>query len=160
MIPFAPYITRQGAIVSRIIGTGGAARDGEAQAREILGVGPSATAAEISKRFRELSVKYHPDRHVGATPVLKELAAKEFAKFVQAVEILEKALQPNLFGRNVDRRGISVATSKGIVRCYFCDQKCGLPSKANFSNVRCPKCQALLLFTEEWAKVFTEQINR
>lgn len=137
-----------------------AAGDVEAQAREILGVGPNATAAEISKRFRELSITYHPDRHVNAASVLKQLAAEKFAKIVQAVEILEKANQPNLFGRNVDRRGISVATSKGIVRCFFCDQKCGLPSKAHFSNVRCPKCQSLLLFDEELANAFIEQISR
>lgn len=58
------------------------------EARSLLGVTPGATAEEIKHAVRKLSVRYHPDRHVGATPDLLELAQREFARVRQAEEVL------------------------------------------------------------------------
>lgn len=51
---------------------------------EVLGVGKTATEAEIKKAFRQLARKYHPDMN----PEHKEEAAEKFKEAAEAYEIL------------------------------------------------------------------------
>jgi hypothetical protein len=53
---------------------------------EILGVRPDATSEQIRAAYRELAVRYHPDKHRGNP--LEELAAAKLVQINQAYEIL------------------------------------------------------------------------
>ncbi len=53
---------------------------------EILGVGKSATSAEIKKAYRKKAIEYHPDKNPGD----KE-AETNFKKAAQAYEVLSDA---------------------------------------------------------------------
>lgn len=53
---------------------------------EILGVRPDATPEQIRAAYRELAVRYHPDKHRGNP--LEELAAAKLVEINQAYEIL------------------------------------------------------------------------
>ena len=64
---------------------------------EVLGVGKTATEAEIKKAFRQLARKYHPDMN----PEHKEEAAEKFKEAAEAYEILsdpEKRARYDQFG--------------------------------------------------------------
>ena len=52
----------------------------------VLGVAPTATAAEIRARYLELVARYHPDRH-GGNP-LSDLATEKLARLNRAYETL------------------------------------------------------------------------
>lgn len=49
---------------------------------EVLGLGRGASAAEIKKAYRQLSLKYHPDKNPS------EDAATRFAEIASAHEVL------------------------------------------------------------------------
>ncbi len=63
------------------------------EARSLLGVTPGATAEEIKHAVRKLSVRYHPDRHVGANAELVQLAQREFSRVQEAGRTLIHLLQ-------------------------------------------------------------------
>ena len=50
---------------------------------EILGVSPRATSEEIKKSFRNLAMKYHPDKNRNS-----EDSKQKFMKIVEAYEVL------------------------------------------------------------------------
>ena len=50
---------------------------------EILGVSPSATSEEIKKSFRNLAMKYHPDKNRNS-----EESKQKFMNIVEAYEVL------------------------------------------------------------------------
>ncbi|OKH19411.1 DnaJ C-terminal domain-containing protein [[Limnothrix rosea] IAM M-220] len=63
----------------------------------ILGVGKSASADEIKKKFRKLALKYHPDRNPGDT-----VAEEKFKEISEAYEVLsdtEKRQKYDQFGQ-------------------------------------------------------------
>ncbi len=64
---------------------------------EVLGVGKTATEAEIKKAFRQLARKYHPDMN----PDQKEAASEKFKEAAEAYEVLgdpEKRARYDQFG--------------------------------------------------------------
>ena len=63
----------------------------------ILGVGKTASAEEIKKKFRKLALKYHPDRNPGDT-----VAEEKFKEISEAYEVLsdtEKRQKYDQFGQ-------------------------------------------------------------
>lgn len=55
---------------------------------EILGVDKNATEDEIKKKYRQLAMKYHPDRWVNASDVEKKEAEEKFKEIAEANEVL------------------------------------------------------------------------
>ena len=53
---------------------------------EVLGVGRSASAAEIKKAYRKLAIKFHPDKNPG-----DKNAEEQFKEAAEAYEILSNA---------------------------------------------------------------------
>lgn len=53
-------------------------------AREVLGVGPDATEAEIVSAYRNMARKYHPDRVEGLGPEFDELAERRMKEINEA----------------------------------------------------------------------------
>lgn len=49
-----------------------------------LGLGEDATPDEVKAAFRKLSLKYHPDRHVSATPEKQKKAAERYREITEA----------------------------------------------------------------------------
>ena len=67
---------------------------------EVLGVKPSASTEEITKAYKELVVRYHPDRHQGND--LEELAKEKMKKINEAYEVLS---DPQLRAAHDAQRG-------------------------------------------------------
>ncbi len=61
---------------------------GRLRALMVLGLGADATRDEISKRFKELALKYHPDRLVGLDEEVQRLGAAKFTRIKQAYDTL------------------------------------------------------------------------
>jgi DnaJ family protein B protein 4 len=55
----------------------------------ILGVQPSASDSEIKKAYRELSFKYHPDKHVNSSEYQKKENDKKIKELNEAYETLK-----------------------------------------------------------------------
>jgi DnaJ-class molecular chaperone len=55
----------------------------------ILGVKPNATDTEIKKAYRELSFKYHPDKHVNSSDFQKKENDKKIKELNEAYETLK-----------------------------------------------------------------------
>ena len=55
---------------------------------KLLGVSKDATKEEISKAYKKLALKYHPDRQVGKTEKEKKNAEETFKKLSEAYEVL------------------------------------------------------------------------
>lgn len=67
---------------------------------EIFGLPPTATTAEIKKRYYELAKQYHPDsRNASKTEAEQERLAR-FRKVVQANELLSTARGRRLYGNS------------------------------------------------------------
>lgn len=75
---------------------------------EILGIGKSASEAEIKKRFRKLALQYHPDKNPG-----DKVAEEKFKAISEAYEVLsdpEKRQKYDQFGKYWQQAG---QTSRG-----------------------------------------------
>ena len=55
---------------------------------EILGLQKGASDADIKKAFRNLSLKYHPDRHTGDTPEEQKKNEELFKDVAHAYDVL------------------------------------------------------------------------
>merc|ERR1711871_6347 len=65
------------------------AADDEPDYYEVLGLQrATATASSIKKAYRRLSLQYHPDKHVDASPELRERNQKRFNEFTKAYDTL------------------------------------------------------------------------
>lgn len=53
-----------------------------------LGVSENATQDEISKAYKKLALKYHPDRHVSDTEEEKKAAEEQFKKISEAYSVI------------------------------------------------------------------------
>ena len=81
----------------------------------ILGVKPSASAAEIKKAYRRLAVKHHPDKQ---RPNKAEAATQKLAKINQAYTVLGDADQRRMHDlQRTDAAGPSAQA--GAMGCRF-----------------------------------------
>ena len=81
-----------------------------------LGVSKDATKDEISKAYKKLALKYHPDRQIGKSDDEKKKAEETFKKLSEAYEVLSddnKRRQYDQFG-TVDMRGSSFSGGGGF----------------------------------------------
>jgi len=53
-----------------------------------LGVSKDATKDEISKAYKKLALKYHPDKQIGKSDEEKKKAEETFKKLSEAYEVL------------------------------------------------------------------------
>lgn len=58
-------------------------------AYEVLGINPDATAAQIRNAYRQLVLKYHPDRNTGVTETERKQLALRFQLIQEAYEKLK-----------------------------------------------------------------------
>jgi curved DNA-binding protein CbpA len=61
----------------------------DVQAREILGVPPSANFDAIKAAWRKASQQYHPDKHEGLPERLRKAAEAEMKRINEAYRFLE-----------------------------------------------------------------------
>ena len=68
---------------------------------KLLGVSKDATKDEISKAYKKLALKYHPDRQVGKSEQEKKEAEEKFKEISKAADVLtndDKRKQYDQFG--------------------------------------------------------------
>ncbi|MBD3167081.1 DnaJ domain-containing protein, partial [bacterium] len=125
-----------------------------AQAAAELGVHAGASADEIKRAYRDASKTYHPDRHPGASDAEKKRLSEIFARVTQAYNTLQEGRQgPELVYLHPETDRLETALDQEVVRCFNCGKKVQLPPPEHHLTARCPKCQALLLFSREKAAV-------
>lgn len=118
-----------------------------------------ASIADIKKKYRMLSNKYHPDKFQSENAVVAEMASEKFRQISEAYELLVGGgIESHHFVLRTDRKGIEPATDQGLCRCYFCHQKCKLPSLDHIETTRCAKCQALLAFDEDMGQSLFDNV--
>ena len=122
---------------------------------KVLGVSLSATAEQIKKAYRKLSLTYHPDRHADLPPEMRALASEKFNQITQAYDLLSSTTAPDperfSWGKH-SPEGKLVQLSRGEVACCFiCGKLARLPDPFDPFTTRCPVCQALLTFEKEMA---------
>ena len=58
---------------------------------DVLGINKSANPAEIKSAYRKLAVKYHPDKLIGVSEDIKNLAEEKFLAVKEAYEQIMKS---------------------------------------------------------------------
>jgi len=77
---------------------------------DILGVRTSATREEISKAYKELVVRFHPDRHQGND--LQDLAREKLKRINEAYEVLSDPQKRAIYNAQPGRTGVFRAASR------------------------------------------------
>ena len=76
---------------------------------ELLGLSKTPTAADLKKAYRQMSIRWHPDRHASSTPEHKCRAHLQFQRISTAYETLLKqntrTSDPWAFGEDDDDEG-------------------------------------------------------
>jgi len=118
---------------------------------DTLGVPYHADAAAIKAAYRAQSLKYHPDRHSGLDPHIRELTAEKFGQIKKAYDTLcegsaDFADECERFAKEAETGRLARAEPQLVARCFLCGQKVRLPPRGQLASARCPACQALLAF--------------
>ena len=58
---------------------------------KILGLTKNATDADVKKAYRKMAVKYHPDKLIGVSEDIKNLAEEKFLAVKEAYEQIMKS---------------------------------------------------------------------
>ena len=58
---------------------------------EILGLTKDATDSDVKKAYRKMAVKYHPDKLIGVSEDIKNLAEEKFLAVKEAYEQIMKS---------------------------------------------------------------------
>ena len=58
---------------------------------EILGLTKDATDSDVKKAYRKMAVKYHPDKLIGVSEDIKNLAEEKFLAVKEAYEQIIKS---------------------------------------------------------------------
>lgn len=75
---------------------------------EVLGVSKSATDEEIKKAYRQMAIKYHPDRQQGKSEEEKKAAEEKFKEAAEAYAVLsnpDKRARYDQFGHSMGNMG-------------------------------------------------------
>lgn len=124
------------------------------RASHTLGVPYDASQEQVKRAYRELAMKYHPDRHATAPDELRQLAAERFAAIHQAYQVLTEGPGARLlYGLDPATGYLCTMGDDDIAQCFLCGAKCRLPQTRYQAWARCGKCQALLLFEQEIAEL-------
>ena len=78
---------------------------------QVLGVRPTAPAAEIRRSYRQLAYLLHPDRQAGATPAEHRLAERRMREVNAAWTTLSDPLKRSDYDRSLARTGSSGSSS-------------------------------------------------
>jgi DnaJ-domain-containing protein 1 len=62
-----------------------------ATSRQVLGLGPTATEAEVRKAYKSLCLAHHPDKHAAGTPEAQARAKHRFARIQAAYAKMSSA---------------------------------------------------------------------
>ncbi|MBP5319517.1 MAG: DnaJ domain-containing protein [Kiritimatiellae bacterium] len=130
---------------------------GRAQAFRTLELQPGASAEEVKKAYRQLSLRYHPDRHADLPPEIRVLTAEKFSQIHAAYDLLQRGEDDRYaeyaWGRDVADGHLVQMTGGTVTKCFVCGTPVRLPSPFNPFTARCPVCQALLTFERAFAEV-------
>jgi DnaJ like chaperone protein len=125
---------------------------------ETLGLPYNADAVAVKSAYRRLSLKYHPDKHVGLDPDIRALTSEKFTQLTEAYNLLDGHGVLNISGlvaKCAESGTLVLACGDAFVKCFVCGSRNRLPAESGISAARCPKCQALLAFERDLAERLT-----
>ncbi|XP_066951934.1 dnaJ homolog subfamily C member 7-like [Macrobrachium rosenbergii] len=73
---------------------------------EALGVKQTATKADILRAFKDLSMKYHPDRHREKPEIIQEAFQEKFKRITNAKTVLTDAEKRKLYDRELHQHNV------------------------------------------------------
>ncbi len=132
-----------------------AASDKDRQsACSVLGVPYHADAAAIKSAYRQLSQKYHPDKHAALDPDIRALTSDKFAQVKAAYDLLSTSTcaENAWVAKQADTGQLAPAAAESAVACFACGLKVRLPLIEHLASARCPACQTLLVFERDIAE--------
>jgi uncharacterized tellurite resistance protein B-like protein len=118
----------------------------------VLGVPYHASSAELKSAYRNLSQKYHPDKHAGLDPDIRALTAEKFAQVKDAYDTLNTSVDHAWFAKQANSGQLVPAAAELTVGCFACGLASRLPLTGPLASARCPACQTLLVFERELAE--------
>ena len=114
----------------------------------VLGVPYQADSAQVKSAYRNLSQKYHPDKHAGLDPDIRALTSEKFAQIKAAYETLSGTCEAfgDWYAKQPSTGRLAQAAAGAVVSCFLCGKKSQLPALERIASARCPVCQTLLVF--------------
>ena len=127
-------------------------RTASEQARQaasgVLGVPYQADPAQIKAAYRNLSQKYHPDKHADLDPDIRALTSEKFAQIKAAYETLSGSFEApgDWYAKQPGTGRLAPVAADAVVSCFQCGKKNQLPPLERIASARCSVCQTLLVF--------------
>jgi DnaJ-class molecular chaperone len=80
---------------------------------QVLGISPSATAAEIHQHYKELALRHHPDRYWLNSPEY-DAATDRFARITEAYGVLRNAKLRAAYDARLKLLGLTCPACEGL----------------------------------------------
>ena len=130
-----------------------------------LEVSRHAELEDIKRSYRELSKRFHPDRHSGLSDGAKRDFAARFIEVTKANERLTAILEAGQWCRKNGHSSLIAAAHELVVDCFFCESQIRLPhARGVLASARCPVCKSLAVFpkdpAEDFLQLFATRENR
>ncbi len=125
-------------------------------ATDTLDLPPTATPEEIENRFRELTLKYHPDLYKHVSDDIRALIHEKFTIISKAhAELIKRQEKHIYYAKFPHQQRTFSAVRNDEIECFFCHAIWRLPdAEFQSEDLRCGECQALLFFEADLADIF------
>jgi DnaJ family protein C protein 7 len=80
---------------------------------KILGIDKNADEKDITRGYRKMCLKYHPDRHASVSDEEKEVAIEQFKEVGEAYAVLNDSRKKHMYDSGMDIDGTSASDGGG-----------------------------------------------
>lgn len=91
-------------------------RSGSTSFYSVLGIAPHATVNDIKTAYRQMAMKYHPDRHQSSAPNVKKQAEDKFKQVTEAYEVLSDETKRRKYDAGMELDEINSSSNSSSMR--------------------------------------------